>query len=104
MVKVGLVVVLQGLQLDVDCLVPAVLITRPCVWPFVRQADGVTVTQGQELLVAAAAATAAACGLRWWFDGRERDARVAVVTLCFLAHAVSVQVPRCCRSRVCQAC
>jgi hypothetical protein len=67
-VKVWLVVILQGLQLDVDCLVPAVFIAGSCIWPLMGQAYGIAIAQRQKLWTATAAA-AAACGLhttyRW---------------------------------------
>ena len=59
MVKVRLVVVLQGLQLDVDGLIPVVLIAWTSIRPLVWQPNGITISQRQELW---AAATAAAAG------------------------------------------
>lgn len=74
MIKVWLVIVLQGLQLDVDGLIPAVLITGPSVRPLMRQADCIPIAQWQELR-AAAAATAAGCLLLLLFQQSHADSR-----------------------------
>lgn len=36
MVKIRLVIVRKGLQLNVDGFIPAVFKTRPCIWPLMR--------------------------------------------------------------------
>jgi hypothetical protein len=48
MVKVWFVIVLKGLQLEINGLIQAVLKAGSCIWPLMWQSNGITITQGQE--------------------------------------------------------